>query len=46
LISAEDLIANKQTSGREDGREQDIADAAAVRRAMQAGTHRKPDEES
>ncbi len=45
FISAEDLIANKQTAGREEGREQDIADVAAVRRAMQASTHSKPDEE-
>jgi len=33
FISAEDLIRNKETSGREAGREQDIADVAAVRRA-------------
>jgi hypothetical protein len=41
LICAEDLIANKQSAGQEEGREQDIADAAAVRRA----TRRIPDEE-
>jgi hypothetical protein len=44
FISAEDLIANKQIAGKEDGREQDIADAAAVRRAIQANTRRSPDE--
>jgi hypothetical protein len=42
FISAEDLIANKQSAGQEEGREQDIADAAAVRRAMR--TPRSPDE--
>jgi hypothetical protein len=43
FISAEDLIANKQSAGQEEGREQDIADAAAVRRAIRP--HRIPDEE-
>jgi hypothetical protein len=41
FISAEDLIANKQIAGQEEGREQDTADAAAVRRALRS---RRPDE--
>jgi hypothetical protein len=40
--SAEDLIANKQSAGQEEGREQDIADAAAVHRAVRRP--RIPDE--
>jgi hypothetical protein len=41
FVCAEDLIANKQSARQEEGREQDIADAAAVRRA----NRRIPDEE-
>jgi hypothetical protein len=42
FVSAEDLIANEQSARREEGLEQDLADAAAVRRA----NRRIPDEES
>jgi hypothetical protein len=44
FTSAEDLIANKQSAGAGEGREQDFADAAAVRRAI--CPRRIPDEGS